>query len=147
MTACRHHPPTGRLPALRGLRLAALLAAALSACGAERPPAAVDTDLPPPRTYAVRGQVTSIADGGATLFLRHEPIDDFVDVTGRTSGMDSMVMPFPLGDGVGLEGVEVGDPVAVTLEIDWGAEPPARITAIEELPAGTELVFGPTDPG
>jgi hypothetical protein len=76
------------------------------------------------------------------LYVRHEAVPGFVDMDGEVVGMDSMTMPFPLAEGVGLEGVAPGDRVRFTLEVEWEGDPPYRITRIEELAAGTELDLG-----
>jgi hypothetical protein len=56
--------------------------------------------------------------------------------------MDSMTMPFPLAEGVELDGVEPGDKVGFTLEVEWEGDPPYRITTLEELGAETVLDLG-----
>lgn len=100
-------------------------------------------------TYTVRGQVTQLPVEGnpANGFqVYHEAIDRFRGRDGEVTGMDPMAMPFPLAKGVSLEGVQVGDPVELTLTVDWKAEPPVQITNLRELPAGTKLVFRAADP-
>jgi hypothetical protein len=85
--------------------------------------------------------------GGPRLItLRHEPIDDLVDRQGKVVGMDSMVMPFPVAGGVPLSALAAGDKVAVTLCVDWGADPELAVTGLRKLPAGTRLDFRPARP-
>ncbi|RMH18177.1 MAG: hypothetical protein D6696_13685 [Acidobacteria bacterium] len=85
-------------------------------------------------------------DPEGTFSVRHEAIDDFRGVGGEIWGMDSMAMPFPLADGVSLEGIEVGDKIRFTLEVDHYRDVPMRVTAVEELPADAELDFRPARP-
>lgn len=120
----------------------ALLALAVS-CRDRDAPAA-----PPPgatvRRYTVRGEVVRVAPdapSGAEVSIRHEPIPDFVDRGGAVVGMAAMVMPFTVGRGVSLAGVEPGDKVRVRLAMDWERNR-MEIEALEELPAATALDFG-----
>jgi Cu/Ag efflux protein CusF len=100
-------------------------------------------------SYTVRGQVASVPVAGdpRTEFqVRHEAIPEFKG-PGDEVGMDTMTMPFPLRDGVSLEGIAVGDKVEVTFEViydlvkkspvDWDA------VSVKELPAETALDFSP----
>lgn len=90
-----------------------------------------------PARYTVRGQLDVIGDG--ELFVFHEAIPEFVGHSGEVVGMDSMQMPFALGDRVSIEGLEPGDKVEMTVAVDFGAKEPMRVLAIEELPPGTVL--------
>ncbi len=94
--------------------------------------------------YEVRGEVRSVPDPGdplSNLVIRHEAIDGFVGMDGAVVGMDSMSMPFPVAEGVSLEGLEAGDAVGFTLEVDWDGDPAYQVTRLEELPAGTEIEY------
>lgn len=139
--------------------LCLLLVAVLPACGGapepsqdEAPAAAQDEgggDGGDVQVYETRGQVTALpdpADPLTNLRIRHEPIHDFVSIDGEVVGMNSMNMPFPVAEGVGLEGIEVGDPVSFTLEVDWDGDPAYQVTRIEALPEGTELTWGDAVP-
>ncbi len=120
---------------------AAALLAALAGCGTEpTPPAA--------RSYVVRGEVVELPPpGGRDLVLHHEAIDDLVGVDGAIWGMDAMVMPFTLAEGVGLDGIARGDKVEVSLAVDWLGSQPHRITRLRRLPDDTPLVFRRAKPG
>ena len=101
------------------------------------------------RTYTVRGQVVQVPEAGnpaSSFQVYHEAIDGFVGRDGQITGMDPMTMPFPLAKGVSLEDVKIGDPVEFTLEVDWNAEPPVKVTKLSELPAGTKLEYRAADP-
>lgn len=132
---------------LLALALPAVLAGAfltLAGCGAGADEAA--------QVYEVRGQVrqlpgASAGAGDSGLLLAHEAIDDFVDREGKVVGMDPMTMSFPVAEGVSLDGVDVNDVVEIELQVDWKGEPAVQVTRVEELPAGTKLVFRAAEPG
>lgn len=92
-------------------------------------------------TYTVRARVQQLPSQGSGLYLEHEAIDNYVARSGKVEGMDSMTMPFPVGDDVSLEGIQPEDIVEVQLHIDWEADRPVEITAIRELPRDTQLDF------
>ncbi|HEX2163203.1 MAG TPA: copper-binding protein [Thermoanaerobaculia bacterium] len=99
--------------------------------------------------YDVRGvvvQVPNPADPLSNLVIRHEAIDGFRALDGSVVGMDSMSMPFPVTDAVDLSGVEPGDKVDFTLEVEWEGEPPYRIARLAELPPDTELEYREATP-
>ena len=103
----------------------------------------------PGRDYTVRGQVRQLPDPatpGSGLYISHEAIDEWVGRSGEVEGMDPMVMPFEVADGVSLEGIDVADVIELTLHVDWEADVPVEITRIRELPAGTKLVFREAKP-
>ncbi len=94
-----------------------------------------------PRCYTVRGEVVKLPVAGAKppqLLLRHEAIPDFVDHTGKASGMDPMTMPFDLAPSASTKELAVGDKVRARLDVDW-SRPSAQIVSVEKLPAGTDL--------
>ncbi|MFO7652748.1 MAG: copper-binding protein [Candidatus Krumholzibacteriia bacterium] len=99
-------------------------------------------DGPMTEVYTVRGIVERLPEEGGdrSVYIRHQAIPEYRDDTGEVVGMDSMTMPFPVADSVSLDGLEPGDPVEFTFEVSYQ---PSRyeITAIEELPAGTEVRF------
>lgn len=101
-------------------------------------------------TYTVRGQVTQLPDPaspGSGLYVSHEAIDNYVARSGEVEGMDPMNMPFPVADGVSLDGIQPTDVVEFDLHVDWQSEEtPVEITRIRELPAGTKLDFRAAEP-
>jgi hypothetical protein len=101
------------------------------------------------RIYTVRAQVVQLPDPanpGTGLTLSHEAIDDWTSRSGEVMGMDPMSMPFPVGEGVSLAGIQAGDVVEVKLRVDWGGDPEVAITEVRKLPAGTKLVFRAANP-
>ncbi len=124
------------------LRLAALaaLGASLAACSPAPAP-----QEPPDATYAVRGEIARLPDGGAgEVWIRHEAIPSFKNDKGAEVGMDSMTMPFPLAPGVSLDGFSAGDRIRFEFEVRWRGEGrPMAITRLERLPDGTRLGFDP----
>jgi hypothetical protein len=106
------------------------------------------------RDYTVRALVVQAPDAASiagnsagSLYLYHEPIDDWVGRDGKRDGMDTMAMPFPVAGGVPLAGVAANDKVEVTLHVDWTADRPIEITRLRKLPADTRLVFRSARPG
>lgn len=128
------------------LRLLALLSTAsvLAACGGPRDAAPVAPDA----TYRVRGELTRVTEPERReVWIRHEAIPDFRSETGELVGMASMTMPFPLAQGVSIDGLAVGDRVEFTFEVRWqSTREPMAVTAIDKLPAGTRLEFDPAEP-
>jgi Cu/Ag efflux protein CusF len=125
-----------------------LLAAALFACaGCGKSNSAADAPAGELVRYTVRGQIVALptADNPASeLQIRHEPIPDFRS-GGEVVGMRAMVMPFPVGAGVSLEGIEVGDKVEFAFETRYSPDTQMvssyEVVSMTELPADTELVF------
>lgn len=117
---------------------AASLLAALAllgvACGAPRSRDSAAGDAPAgARTYTVNGVVERLPEPGTArpeIVIRHAAIPDFVDAEGHETGMPGMTMPFPLGDGVALEGIAAGTAVELTFRVDWRGAPPFEITAL-----------------
>lgn len=110
------------------------------------------SDAQPDRYPGVRGEITQLPDPnvpGSELKIHHEQIRNFKTKDGTISvtkegiaGMRSMTMPFPVGEGVSIDGLSVGDKVSFDFVVNWGNNRPAwEITKIEKLPAETELDF------
>ena len=111
-----------------------------------------DAERTPDLYKGIRGEITQLPDPnvpGSELKIRHEQIRDFKTKDGTISvtkdgiaGMRSMTMPFPLGDGVALNDLSVGDKVSFDFVVNWGNNRPAwEITKIEKLAADTELDY------
>ena len=135
----------------RRVPVALVAAVLLAACGGgTADEAAADgAETVAIQTYEVRGVVVRLLDPErplAGITIRHVAIEDFVSIDGEVVGMDSMSMGFPVSEGVDLAGIEEGDPVAFTLEVEWDGQPPYRISRLAELPAGTGLDLGETEP-
>ena len=131
---------------LRSLAAVAMLSSLLTGCGEEPASTTAEpaADVVTARTYSVRGIVEQLPDAeqaGVPFLIRHEAIPDFVNVYGQQTGMDAMTMPFEVSDDVSLDTLVVGDPIAFDLAVDWEGSPAMAITAIEKLPAETELVL------
>lgn len=95
-------------------------------------------------TYTTRGRIVSLPEPGnpASEFrVHHEAIDDFRHADDSPAPMKSMTMPYPLGPGVSLEDLAVGDVVEFTFDVQWEPSPGMGVTAIKKLPAETELLF------
>ena len=99
--------------------------------------------------YVVRGQVVrlpSIADPTAEFVVRHEAIPHY-RASGAKLGMNTMAMPFPVATDLSLAGINVGDKIELTFEVQFDTENDRPVsyqaTAITPLPASTELDFTP----
>ncbi|MCW5776828.1 MAG: copper-binding protein [Phycisphaeraceae bacterium] len=92
------------------------------------------TDLPDPSRPA------------SNFTIHHERIDDFVNGVGEVVGMAEMQMPFPLAEGVSIEGLGIGDKVSFTFEVRWDRSrtpplPSWQLTEWTRLPPDTKLHF------
>jgi len=132
------------------LRLAASLAVALAlpSLAGCRPASAPAGSAPAQaKRYTVRGEVVRLPEAGAPsqsqeVSIRHEAIPDFEDRQGAVVGMSAMVMPFRVGSGVSLAGLEPGDRIRFRFAVDWSSNR-IELESIEELPRETALDFGP----
>lgn len=118
----------------------------LPGCGSKQaPPKPRTVANAPVETYTTRGVVVALPDpkrkGSPDLELHHESVPSLKDRDGTVVGMGEMTMPFPLAEGVTLEGVSVGDKLEVTFSVDWSRAPVHRVTAWKKLPPETELDF------
>jgi len=73
--------------------------------------------------------------GDRPLVIRHEPVHGFIARDRALVGMNAMEMEFPhLAQSVSLDGLEPGDPVIFTMEIDWeNSERPWTVSTIEPI--------------
>ncbi|MCA9274891.1 MAG: copper-binding protein [Phycisphaerales bacterium] len=106
-----------------------------------------------PDVYSgIRGEIATLPNPevpGSELQIHHEQIPEFktsegvVNITADgIAGMRSMTMPFPLAEGVSLDGFAVGDKVEFEFVVNWGGNRPAwEVTKLTKLPAETELNF------
>ena len=97
--------------------------------------------------YTLRGEIVGLpdaADPDRSVKVHHEAIPDFRSAEGEIVGMGSMTMPFPVADGLKLDGFADGDKIEMTLEVnrDLEARPPYRITRVTRLPEDAVLDFG-----
>jgi Cu/Ag efflux protein CusF len=111
-----------------------------------------DADRQPDTYSGIRGEIVAMPDAavpGSELKIKHEQIRDFKTKDGTISvtadgiaGMRSMTMPFPLGQGMNLDGFSIGDKVEFDFVVNWGNNRPAwEITKIGKLPADTTLDY------
>ncbi|MGV6814204.1 MAG: copper-binding protein [Phycisphaerales bacterium] len=113
----------------------------------------IDPDFMPDVYVGILGEIKEIpvaGDPSSSLKIHHMQIPDFKTKDGTVnvnaqgiSGMRSMTMPFPLAQGVSIEGFEVGDKIKFTFEVDWSGQStnPWQVTKIEKLPADTVIDF------
>jgi Cu/Ag efflux protein CusF len=124
------------------------LIATLAACGgndesATTEQAAASADPPGTDRYTVQGEVAKLPaeTGDTSLYIRHAAIPDYKNENGEVVGMSTMTMPFPVAEGVSIEGLDPGDPVEFTFTMRWKPQGHYEIVEITELPAGTEIDF------
>jgi len=101
------------------------------------------------RMYVIRGEVISVPqDGkpGTQFIVKHEPIDNYRDASGRVVGMSTMGMPFTPGEGVSLEGMRPGDKIEMKWVIQWKPEAKEYVESLRKLPPETQLRFGKAHP-
>jgi Cu/Ag efflux protein CusF len=114
----------------------------LTVAGPRSTVASPDSPSSKVKHYTVRAEVVQMPDRpNGYVTLRHEPIDEFTDETGKVVGMNSMVMAFPLGHGTSLKGIAVGDRIETTLVVDWD-QGFMELQRITKLPRETALHFG-----
>lgn len=142
---------------------------ALSACKQESSaPVAHSSAQPsastPPTTLSrqdvytgIRGVVTMLPIAGrhaSELKIQHEQIPAFRNKDGEIGvnmrgvpGMASMVMPFPIAQGLDISDLSIGDKIAFDFTVYWGGPtdgPKWEITRFEKLNPATELDFSNT---
>ncbi len=92
----------------------------------------------------ILGQITMLpveGDASKELKIKHVQIPTFKTKEGKininskgVAGMASMTMPFPVGQGVSLDGIAVGDKVKFSFQVNWGGAGPAwEVTKIEKM--------------
>jgi Cu/Ag efflux protein CusF len=70
-------------------------------------------------SYTVKGVIKALPGNGRAaneILVKHEPIPDYRDQSGKVVGMMAMTMPFYLSDKVSADGIHVGDAVEMVLE-------------------------------
>ncbi len=135
------------IPRALWLAAAAMLGAAgLSAC-AEKPQAP-GAPVYAKHTYTVRAQVVALPDPAnpaAEFQVHHEPIPHF-NAGGGNLGMNAMIMPFPVAEGLSLSALRAGQKITLTFEVDFDEARDSivtyRATKVEPLPDDTALDFG-----
>jgi Cu/Ag efflux protein CusF len=73
-------------------------------------------------TYEMIGIVKALPGKGRSqneVLIKHEPVPDYRDSSGKVVGMSAMTMPFYLKEGVSLDGIQVGDRVAFRMTAVW----------------------------
>jgi Cu/Ag efflux protein CusF len=96
------------------LRLSALVIATLFLINATSVALAQDV-----YSYTVKGVVKALPGNGRAaneILVKHEPIPDYRDQSGKVVGMMAMTMPFYLSEKLSAEGIKVGDNVEMVVE-------------------------------
>jgi hypothetical protein len=134
-----------------GLLSCGVMACSLAGCGgkhSEESAAEIDADAKVAQ-YTVRGRVAQLPEAGkptSSFRVHHEPIPEWKKNYDQSPvGMNSMVMEFPPATPDVIEGLAVGDVVALTFRVVYDEEDGMlkgwKATRVEKLPAETALVF------
>ncbi|MBL0920808.1 MAG: copper-binding protein [Phycisphaerales bacterium] len=129
---------------------AAALFLTVPACAKAKPPAPTVHKA----QYSVRAEIVRLPQPGEPapeLQARHEEIPSFVEKYGEPpAGMRAMVMPFPIGPGLNVAPLTVGDKVMLTFEVDYsidtGLVESWRAVAFTPLPDDAVLDFSRPSP-
>ena len=98
--------------------------------------------------YTTRGivqQVPSENNSTRSFRVKHEPIDRYKK-DGKIVGMNTMIMPFPLAEGVTVADIEPGDKVRIRFEVRTDDYVTLKATKVTKLPDDTDLTFGKAQP-
>lgn len=97
--------------------------------------------------YTLRGRIEQLPASdqpAAQLVVHHEPLPSFRS-GGKVIGMRSMRMPFPVASNVPLDGFRVGQPIEMTLEVEYDPDNQTptgiQVTKMVALAEGTQLIF------
>jgi hypothetical protein len=114
------------------LTFSGLLACSTSCGEKSEPEATRPQSTIPVKSYTTRGIIEAMPTEnrpGTQFIVQHEEIPDFLGSDGRV-GMKKMAMPFPLGEGVLIDGYNVGDHVVIDFTVDWNKSPAYWVTEI-----------------
>ena len=100
----------------------------------------------------ILGEITMIpveGDPSSALKIRHQQIPNFKNKDGEITvsssgiaGMSSMTMEFPLGQGMNLDGFNIGDKVSFTFQVNWGGSRVAwEVTQIGKIDPSTVIDY------
>jgi Cu/Ag efflux protein CusF len=126
--------------------LGAIIAVGCSRGQRNEQPAGAASDV---QIYVIRGEVISVPQAGKSgtqFIVKHEPIDNFRDATGKIVGMDTMGMPFTPGNDVSLEGINPGDKIEMRWVLQWKPDSKEYVESVRKLPTETQLRFGKAHP-
>lgn len=87
-------------------------------------------------TYNVRGIVRALPGKGRAaneVLVKHEPIPEYRDESGKVVGMMAMTMPFYLGEKVSASELHVGDAVEMVVEQSFKPTFSERVVKIAKV--------------
>lgn len=88
-------------------------------------------------TFRVKGVVKGLPGRGLAaneILVKHEPIPEYRDDTGKVVGMMAMTMPFYLKDVAAVEGLAVGDSVELVVEQQMKPRFSDTVVSVKKLP-------------
>jgi len=103
--------------------------------------------------HGVLGELTSLPianDPSSELMIHHTQIPEFKSADGTVhvnskgiSGMPAMNMPYPLAQGISIDGLAIGDKVKFDFQVNWAKSGGVvfEITKIEKIDLETEINF------
>ncbi len=86
--------------------------------------------------FTVKGILKGLpGDGRAAneILVKHQPIPEYRDDTGKVTGMMAMTMPFYVADGVSLSEFKAGDSVELKVEQHLKPEFTEKVTSIKRV--------------
>jgi Cu/Ag efflux protein CusF len=92
-------------------------------------------------TLHVKGVVKALPGPGLAsneILVKHEPIPDYRDESGKVVGMMAMTMPFYLEGSVSLKGISVGDSIELVVEQRIKPSFTDKVVAIKKSPSAAQ---------
>lgn len=115
------------------LRPNGILTSMILACGVTTAAFAEPVDY----DFQVRGIVRALPSTPKEpreLLVKHEPIPDYRDSSGKVVGMNGMTMPFYLDSKIALDGVSLGDSVVLDVQVRTKPVFSERVVALRKPP-------------
>ena len=86
--------------------------------------------------YTVKGIIRALPGNGRAaneVLVKHEPIPEYRDESGKVVGMMAMTMPFYLGEKVSASDLHVGDAVEMVVEQSFKPNFSERVVKITKV--------------
>lgn len=137
---------SAKIVLIGALAVSAIIPVVPAGCARRQPE---DASTIEKHAYTVRGQIVALPSGDGPvreIQVRHEAIPHFRAGGGKL-GMNTMVMPFPLVEGLLTSGLREGQKITLHFEVDFDTAADTltgyRATGIELLPEDTALDWTP----
>jgi Cu/Ag efflux protein CusF len=86
--------------------------------------------------YHVNGVIKALPGNGRAaneVLIKHDPIPEYRDISGKVVGMHGMTMPFYLAAEVSIAELSIGDAVSFELSAAWKPTFVEKITSIRKV--------------